>query len=209
ITFGGTLAGSDQPQITASGSNGATATSGTAVEGLISRLAISGNVQDPAGVPASFKAAEFHKVGDGVIALPNANTYQGLTVVEDGVLNIRNDGSLGAATAGTVVNTGATLQTEGGFVETDEPLTLVGGGERGQGALANTLGDNVWGSTITLGDNNVAIGANADTLFITGQITEGAKTLGVTKVGPATVEFTGTADNKITGVTKVGAGTLI
>jgi len=177
-----------------------------------SSLAISGNVQDPAGVPASLKAAELHKVGDGTIIFPNANTYQGLTVIDKGALNIRNDGSLGAAGVaanGTIVNSGGTLQTEGGFTETDETLTLFGAGQNGQGALANNAGANNWNNLITLGDNNVALGSNAGTLTINGQITDAANVFGVTKVGPATVEFAGGTDNEIQGLTKVNEGTLL
>lgn len=211
VTFGGTLSGADQPQITAVGVGGASVSVGTSTPGALSRLTISGVVQDSAGVPASFKPVELHKVGDGTIVFPNANTYQGLTQVDNGILNIRNDGSLGAAgTAanGTIVNSGGTLQTEGGFTETNETLTLFGMGEAGQGALANNGGTNNWNNLITLGDNNVGLGSNAGTLIINGQITDAANTFGVTKVGPGTVQFAGGTDNEIQGLTQVNAGTL-
>ncbi|MCI0680506.1 MAG: Ig-like domain repeat protein [Gemmataceae bacterium] len=209
ITFGGNLLGLDVPQIAANGQGGATATPATAVHGAISSLAVTGQVQDPAGVPASFKAAELHKVGDGTIIFPTPNTYQGFTVIDNGTLSVGHDGALGAAgTAanGTLVNAGGSLQTQGGFTETDELLTINGDGERGQGAITNNVGDNTWQPTITLGSHS-SVGSLVDTLIIN-EITDGAGTLNVTKSGPTTVEYGGTLDNTYDGLTLVREGIL-
>ena len=103
-----------------------------------SSLTISGSVEDPASVPGTNKAAELHKVGPGTIVLPNANTYQGRTFIDTGVVNIRHAGALGAsgsASNDTTVVNGGTLQVQGGITVVSEVLTINGQGGGGQGAL--------------------------------------------------------------------------
>ncbi|MEK7214936.1 MAG: autotransporter-associated beta strand repeat-containing protein, partial [Chloroflexota bacterium] len=58
-------------------------------------LTITGAVSDPnATGPAG---GDLHKVGQGRLIFPNANTYRGKTLIDEGVLNIRNSQSLGVA----------------------------------------------------------------------------------------------------------------
>ena len=83
------------------------------------------------------------KEGAGRLTLSAANTYTGLTVVSEGTLAVANSASLGAKTAGTVVENGATLDVGGstsanGLVIDSEPITVSGSGVNGRGAIINS-----------------------------------------------------------------------
>jgi autotransporter-associated beta strand protein len=122
ILFGGSLAGTDQSQITASANGGLTAVVSTARHGATGSLRnyvgnntwaspvilntsssigaepattlnISGIVQDVA--PASVPAPILTKVSAGTVDLTGANSYTGLTQVSQGILNVQNPAALG------------------------------------------------------------------------------------------------------------------
>lgn len=121
----------------------------------------------------------------------------------------------GGPSAGTVVLTGATLQVQGGITVSDEPLTLNGAGVNNAGALENAntgaLNNNTWSSGITLGsDAFIGVSGAGDRLTIDETIAQASANLGVTKVGPGTLEYAGGAGtgNTYTGLTKVNDGTL-
>jgi autotransporter-associated beta strand protein len=110
------------------------------------QLTVTGNVGGGA-------SAALTKVGTGALVFPSDNTYDGPTVVNQGVLNIRDPQALGNGTPdvnGTTVLDGATLQVQGGITVSNETLTLNGLGFFGQGALANAAGDNTWAGPIVL-----------------------------------------------------------
>jgi autotransporter-associated beta strand protein len=148
VTFGGTLAGYDQPQMAGVGTGGASVSVNTQISGA----------------------------------------------------------------AGTTVTSGATLQVQTSITVTSELLTINGLGFNGQGDLANNGGINNWNNTITLGSNS-SLGANTvvggDELRVNGQITDGASTFSVTKVGPGTVEYASATPNDYQGLTQVNLGTLL
>lgn len=172
------------------------------------------------------------KEGAGQIILSNANTYRGLTTINNGVLTIRNPLALGlggAATNGTVVNqtlTGrGTLQLEDpsgvGFIVLDEHLTLNGQGFNNQGALNNILGDNEWASFVTLGSlpprvtstvwiSSAILGEVPTNLTISGLVRNnpnpGAAVYSLVKRGGGRVTFNN--DNTYTGSTTVQQGIL-
>jgi autotransporter-associated beta strand protein len=76
------------------------------VEGA-SELILSGVVSDPNRTP------ELIKISPGRLVLSNANTYDGNTIVREGVLNIRDSRALGTDGAGVVtVESGAVLELE-------------------------------------------------------------------------------------------------
>ncbi len=159
-------------------------------------------------------AAALTKVGSGLFELSVASTYNGLTTVNNGILYAAVAGSLGAITAGTVVNNGATLDVGGAIV--GEPITLYGSGFGGvlplgdisglplpRGTLvvraATTLSGNV-----TLGTSNVVINVDASTLGITG-IVSGTN---LTLVGAAAQTLTLSASNTFTGNVNIESGIL-
>jgi autotransporter-associated beta strand protein len=124
------------------------------------------------------------KIGGGAITFSGANTYGGLTTVQQGALVVHNIQALGSSTNGTVVNNGAVLQLQSSIV--GEPLTLYGNGPlpgvNGHltGALENTSNNNTYTGPITLVETTnpktftpvgVTIGVDSgSTLAITGSI---------------------------------------
>lgn len=91
------------------------------------------------------------KAGIGTLTLANANTYDGPTTINGGVLAIRNAGALGTNSQVTVVGAGAgggTLQLEGGITVTGKALSIAGEGSAQLGAL-RSVGDNTWVGDIT------------------------------------------------------------
>src|SRR5205814_693079 len=67
------------------------------------------------------------KQGAGALVLAGANTYLGLTQVNQGLVSVTNNSGLGDASAGTTVVSGAALQVSGG-VTVAEPLAIAGNG---------------------------------------------------------------------------------
>ncbi len=117
----------------------------------------------------------------------------------------------GGPSAGTIVQNGATLQVQNGITVSNEALTLNGPGFDNQGALANVSNNNTWDSSITLGsDSFIGVSQAGDTLTISQSIGQASAGLGVTKVGPGTLLYTGGAgtSNTYTGLTQVNQGTL-
>jgi len=132
------------------------------------------------------------------------------------------------AATGTVVisNTAATLalQQNGATVSMQhEPLTLVGPGVGGVGALENLTSNassnndsNIWDTPITLAGAAVIGTAAGSTLTLNqAPINDGinpatgvSNGFGLTKVGSGTLQETGTAGNSYTGITQVNDGTL-
>lgn len=85
------------------------------------------------------------KTGAGSVTLANANTYSGLTIINNGVLTVQNNAALGSTAAGTVVtNTGA-LDLGGTLGANSlnlgaEVITISGAGFGGNGAVVNIGG---------------------------------------------------------------------
>jgi autotransporter-associated beta strand protein len=161
------------------------------------------------------------KVGPGTLFFPTPNSYQGQTLVFNGVLNVSDSGALGDPTGqGTFVSTGGTLQIDeslGGPVTFTKSLQLTGFGFNGMGALTNEAGNNVWGGTVILsGPASVNIDSG-NTLTFTQSISEVVVGSNLTLVGPGagvapgSVLFTGGAgsDNTFTGTTFVTANATL
>src|SRR5262249_7184039 len=131
---------------------------------------------------------DFSKEDRGTLIFQTANTYRGLTTIDDGILQIQDPGALGtadgSASTGTVVNsnsqgTGALVlndPTGNGFTVANELLTLNGSGGfvGGIGALDNVGGNNTWTGNVILGSaapngSDVTVGvAETTSLTITG-----------------------------------------
>ena len=75
------------------------------------------------------------KTGAGQLWLAASNSYTGVTFVDAGTLSALNAYALGAATAGTTVNEGATLDLNAITTTMPESLALRGTGVNGNGAL--------------------------------------------------------------------------
>ena len=80
-------------------------------------LTILGPIGGPGGITKS---------GTGTLALAGSNTYQGLTLLVQGLTIAVNNTALGDITQGTIVANGATLQVQGSIHIGAESLQLTG-----------------------------------------------------------------------------------
>jgi len=104
------------------------------------------------------------KNGAGNWTLTGANTYTGGTTINNGLLEVTGNNSLGAAGSPVTVASGATLQLDNNFDITGAGatsgssngslLTISGAGVGGNGALINGNGTAEW-------QGNIALGADA------------------------------------------------
>ena len=95
------------------------------------------------------------KTGVGHLFLSGANSYQGLTIVQQGYLWAQNPFALGSADGGTVVSNNASLVLNGPSGFTNEALTLNGSGASPDwGTLdIETPGTTHWIGPVTLNGN--------------------------------------------------------
>jgi len=149
-------------------------------------------------------AGSLTKNGPGEVSLTAANTYAGLTTVNDGFLIVDHSSGLGTTAAGTVVNGGAVLGLRFDVAVAGESLTLAGTGQSGFGALDAGFGSNSWTGNITLsGDATVSV-ETGDSLTLSGAISGGFH---LTKTGAGTLLLSGGAANTFNNMI-VHAGTL-
>ena len=99
-------------------------------------------VTDPAGVLTVSGlisgSGAFTKTGNGTLVLANgASSYSGVITVSAGTLRAGTTGVLGTTAGGTLIQSGATLDVNG-FNLGAEPVSIVGTGVGGLGALINS-----------------------------------------------------------------------
>ena len=138
------------------------------------------------------------QAGSGSVTLAGANSYAGLTTVSAGTLAVGNATALGTTAAGTTVASGATLDLQNVAVGA-EAVTLNGG------TLAASTGTSSLGGGVTLGANST-VNIGGAQLTLSGVITDGAGTFGLTKNGTGTLILANA--NTYDGVTTVNQGTL-
>ncbi|MBI2512381.1 MAG: autotransporter-associated beta strand repeat-containing protein [Opitutae bacterium] len=107
---------------------------------------------------ASTNTGGLTKSGAGTLSLTAANNYTGNTTVSGGTLNIQNATALGTGSA--TVDTGATLQLQGGITTTNN-LTLAG-------TLDSASGANRFLGNITLSGSASITSSSAGELFTIG-----------------------------------------
>jgi len=151
------------------------------------------------------------KQGGGILWLPGANSYVGPTDVRAGLLIVQNNSALGASTAGTTVQNGATLDLQtGSNLTLAEPITLNGvngagnrGALRSYGAFSHTLN-----GPLTLGsDGGINVENASGALTVNGAIDDGSGAYGLTKFGNGKLVLT--AANSFDGALSVNGGTLL
>jgi len=164
------------------------------------------------------------KQGSGALTLTGANTFTGITNVNVGVLNIRNNTATGTTAGGVAVASGAALQLQHNIAVGVESLTLNGLGISSDGAMRNISGNNSWAGAIALG-SATRINSDSGTLTLSGNITGAGQNLTVggsantsisgvigTTTGTLTKDGSGiltlTGASTYAGVTKISAGTL-
>ena len=145
------------------------------------------------------------KSGSGKLTLSAANTFTGEVVVNAGTLVVGNANALGATTAGTTITSGATLDVSGGITLAAEPLTLVGGGVNGGGALTSSNGSSTVSGSITL-SGDTFISSQGTLLTLTGTITGTNSTLSIG--GKSDTNISGNISGAGLALNKTGDGTL-
>ena len=168
------------------------------------------------GTVSSNFSAGLRKIGTGRLILSGTNTYSGDTLIQEGVVHIKNSSALGSPTGPTIVSAGAGLELTnidlgGGEVvdlNVTEPLQLSGTGFGNGGALRNVQGNNTWSGSVTLlAASTVAVDLSLDQLTVAGLISGGiARSLSLTKAGPG--ELLLTQNNSYSGITTVNSGIL-
>jgi autotransporter-associated beta strand protein len=158
-------------------------------------------------------SATITKTGPSHVDLGGANTYTGLTIVQQGALFVENNLALGGTNNGTVVSTGASLILSGGIGITNETLTLNGvGNSLYAGALATGSNlTNVWAGPIILNaTSTIACPGSPSNLRIQGPISgPGGLFLG-TAGGPQGILYLeGTTANTYGGSTVVSNGMTV
>lgn len=151
------------------------------------------------------------KNGAGSLTLTGANTYTGLTSANAGVVRVQNSTAFGAIGTGneTIVANGAALQFNdpSGISVVAETLTLNGSGVGGAGAIDVAAGNNGWSGNVILASNStIGIQNAADSLTISGPLTDTGGAQSLTKVGAGTLIFAG--NNSRSGSTFINGGTL-
>lgn len=200
--------------------NGASRTVGSYIATTGASLAtMSGVIRNSGG-----SAAGIEKVGVGWVSLNGANTYDGATNVNRGVLQIQNADALGSTAAGTVVSSGASLHILNTITTTAEALTINGtgvvdgynniptemsgfvviGGQgtstlNNAGALRNISGNNTYSGVVTLGSTSkIASDTAGTTLTLSGGVTGSNTNLIVGGVGNTTISAITTGSGSLT-----------
>lgn len=161
----------------------------------------------------------------GTLILNSANTYQGITQVNQGILRVAHSNALGGSAGGTEVRNTAKLQLSAdangnGITIVGESLAPSGAGIVNTGAVENISGDNIWRGPVTLQaitalpapppgppPTVVTFGVlNGSSLTLDGAIGEQGGMFGIDKVGVGRLVFT--SANTYSGTTTVREGTL-
>lgn len=155
------------------------------------------------------------KDGSGTLTLTGNNSYDGVTTISSGVVNVRHTYGLGTTVAGVTVANGAALELQkdvnynGGnnLAIGNETMSLSGTGIGNTGALRNIAGDNTVGGAITVASANVRINTDAGSLTLNNTVAVGSNTLTVGGAANTTIagQLTGSTSSQLT---KDGAGTL-
>lgn len=151
------------------------------------------------------------KIGLGTLILPNADTYAGVTQISNGIVDIKNNTSLGIGgtppSSGAVVSSGATLQLDNNITVTGETLTLNGTGIAGAtngGALVNNTGANTWAGPVAINTNATISVLPSTSLNVSGVL---SGTLPLTVSGGGLLQVSNAA-NTFSAITTVTAGDL-
>jgi len=168
------------------------------------------------------------KYGTGRLEITSANTYGGITDIQEGSVVVSANGALGSSTWGNVVADGANLSITDGTTLTEGEIGISGTGTAGEGAITSVAGSNTINSAITL-DNDATINTEAGSnltfqgsggFAVNNDLTvagDGDTTINnqlygnasITKEGTGTLTFDGTANNSVSGGLNVNEGTVV
>lgn len=145
------------------------------------------------------------KRGTGTLKLTGTNSYDGVTTIETGRIDLANGSGLGSAVGNTVVNTGASLLLRDGFYSA-ENITITGTGDASVGALVNVSDTNHLTGTVTLsGDATLSSGGGI--LDVQNVVGIGAKLTVLSTYTPL-INLAENAPLQLTRSVNLGAGSL-
>jgi autotransporter-associated beta strand protein len=144
------------------------------------------------------------KTGPFDLTLHASNSFTGGVTVDAGILYVDHGSGLGATSAGTVVQAGATLGLLSAAVG-HEPLTL-DSTNTSLGALLALSASNFWAGPVTLARDTTLRVDSTVTLHVSGAI-GGPGSLN--KINAGTLIFSGPNANTYAGTTSVKGGTLL
>lgn len=158
-----------------------------------------------------------------VLFAPSSLTLNsgGALAIDGGALLVGNSNgaNLLGGLSGTVVESGASLELQGGLSIGNSPLTLKGAGVANGGALRNMFGNNSFAGAITLG-SDARIDSDAGRLSLTGAITGTGQTLtfggagailvsNTIAIGAGGLTYDGTGALTLSGANTYTGGTII
>jgi autotransporter-associated beta strand protein len=113
-----------------------------------------------------------NKSGSGTLSLTGASSYDGLTSVQQGVLNLQNNNALGSSVGGTLVQSGAQLELQGDIEINIESLTLnqSSTGLEAQGGIVTVVGGFTTHTFSDIGSSILSVlsAGQADVLIVGG-----------------------------------------
>jgi autotransporter-associated beta strand protein len=175
------------------------------------------------GVGKISGATGLSKSGAGILTLANTNSFDGVTTISGGTLQILNGSALGSTVGGSSASGGATLAVGDGLntgvTVTGETITISGAGVGGaRGALRGAdAGNNVWAGPVIIASNESRIGTEDNSfLEVSGSISDAATNNLILRPGAGgTLVISGAGNNygstktfcdlSGTGVVKLGA----
>ncbi len=149
-------------------------------------------------VSAAVQGSGIIKNGPGNLQFSAANSYGGLTTINDGFILINDPAGLGTAAAGTALN-GGNLSLVGATVSA-EPLT-----NNSVNSILQASGTSGWGTNVVLNANLDVQVLGAGNFDISGPVSGVG---GIKKSVTGTLRFSGGIANTYAGTTTVEAGTL-
>ena len=144
--------------------------------------------------------ASIVKRGDGTLSIASSNDFTGLVHVEQGVLQTAHNNALGAADAGTIISSGATLDVGNPTAAANavnlgvEPFTVSGTGFGGAGAIVNNTAlaqQNAVRIATLVGDTTFGGNGRWDFRGAGAALSTGGNAYKITKVGANQVTLVG------------------
>jgi autotransporter-associated beta strand protein len=145
------------------------------------------------------------KTGPGTLYCGVPNSYNGQTLVLEGLVMVENQGQLGSTVSGTIVESSAVLYLSNASV-TNEALVLKGGGANNTAELVYH-GTNIWNGPIEIhGGATLQANPTASKLSLIGPISGDG---GLNHIGDGTLVLSGSGDNTFDGTMTFPVGTLM
>lgn len=161
------------------------------------------------------KTANLIKNGSGTLLLTGGGNYNGATTINNGIVRIQNNSSLGTGSVTeaqkTDIKSGAALEIDGSLALT-EFIRVTGTGVGGNGAIRAVSGTTNHNSQIALegsGGVTVSIGVDSGaTLKVSRLYSDPNRDTNFEKVGGGTLVFKADTSDDYVGNTTISAGTL-